>query len=103
MAKKDEELAQVQRQLLEVLSKRPEAVQPQNMGPRIVINNRDNDPNVLFERFRKRGPKEFTGKEDPLTVDDWLAHIENIFDISQCTGRQRVHLAGSMFIGLADI
>ena len=73
------------------------------MGPRIVINNRDNDLNVLFERFRKRGPKEFTGKEDPLTVDDWLAHTKNISHLFQCTGRQQVHLAASMFIGLADI
>ena len=54
MAKKDEELAQVQRQLLEVLSRRPKLVQHQHTGPQIVINNRDNDPNVLFERFRKR-------------------------------------------------
>ena len=33
MAKKDEELAQVQRQFLEVLGRRPEPVQPQHMGP----------------------------------------------------------------------
>ena len=103
MAKKDEELARVQRQLLEVLGRRPEPVRPQNMGPQIVTNNRDNDPNVLFESFRKGGSKEFTGKEDPLTANDWLAHTENIFYLFQCTGRQRVHLATSMFTGLADI
>ena len=44
MAKKDEELAQVQRQLLEVLGKRPEPAQPQHMGPQIVINSCDKDP-----------------------------------------------------------
>ena len=87
MAKKDEELAQVQRQLLEVLGRRPEPIQPQHMDPQIVINNCDNDPNVLFKRFRKRGPKEFIGKEDHLTADDWMAHIENIFDLFQCTSR----------------
>ena len=81
MAKKDEELAQVQRQLMEVLGRRQEHVQHQHMGLQIVINNRDKDLNMLFERFRKRGPKEFTGKEDPLTADDWLAHTKNIFNL----------------------
>ena len=86
MAKKDEELAQVQRQLLEVLGRRPEPMQAQPMGPQIVINNRDKDPNVLFKCFRKRDPKEFTGKQDPLTADDWLAPTKNIFDLFRCTG-----------------
>ena len=103
MAKKDEELAQVQRQLLEVLGRRPEPVQHQHTSPQIVINNRDKDPNVLFKRFRKRGPKELIGKEDPLTADDWLAHTENMFDLFECTGKQQVHLEASMFIGLEDI
>ena len=58
---------------------------------------------MLFECFRKRGPKEFTGKEDPLTADDWLAHTENIFNLFECTGKQQVHLAASIFTGLADI
>ena len=63
LAKKDEEMAQVQRQLLEVLQNRPQP-QPQPrqpLGPNIIINNRDHDPNILFERFRKKGPKEFSG------------------------------------------
>ena len=85
------------------MGRRLEPVQHQHTGPQIVINNRDHDPNVLFECFRKRGPKEFTGKEDPLTIDDWLAHIENIFDLFECTDRQQVHLAASMYTGLADI
>ncbi|XXG72574.1 hypothetical protein AAC387_Pa07g1641 [Persea americana] len=75
-----------------------------HMGPQIVIQSRDYDhPNVLFEIFRKSGPKEFTGQEDPLTADDWLTHMENIFNLFRCTGRQKVHLATSMFTGLADI
>ena len=100
MAKKDEELTQVQRQLLEVLGRRPESVLDPHMGPQIVIQNRDHDPNVLFERFLKKDPKEFTGQEDPLTANDWLTHTENIFDLFRCTGRQEVHLAPSMFIVL---
>ena len=60
MARKDEEhtreMAQMQRQLLEVLERRPEPAPAQAPGPQIVINNREHDPNALFERFRKRGP-----------------------------------------------
>ena len=101
MAKKDEGLTQVQRQLLEVLGRRPEPMP--NVEAQLLGHHRDRDPNILFERFRKKGPKEFTGQEDPLAADDWLAHTENIFDLFQCTGRQRVYLAAPMFTGLADI
>ena len=62
LAKKDEEMVQVQRQLLEVLQHRPQPQPRQPGGPNIIINNRDQDPNILFERFRKRGPKEFSVK-----------------------------------------
>ena len=104
LAKKDEEIAQVQRQLLEVLQNRqPPQPQPdQQLGTNIVINNREHDPNLLFERFRKRGPKEFSGTEDPLAADDWLVNTEKIFDVFLCTGRQKVHLTASLFYGLAD-
>ena len=107
MARKDEdharEMAQVQRQLLEVLERRPPRVQAQPPGTQIVFNNRGKDPNDLFEWFRKRGRKEFIGQEDPLVVDDWLEHIDNIIEIFRCTGKQQVALTAFMFTGLADI
>lgn len=102
LAKKDEEMAQVQRQLLEVLQSRPQPQPVHPIGPTIVINNRDHDPNILFERFRKRGPKEFSGQEYPLAVDDWLVNTEKIFDVFTCTSKQKVHLTASLFYGLAD-
>ena len=57
MAKKDEEMAVVQRQLLDVLQNRAQAPQAQP----IVVNHRHDDPNIMFERFMKRGPREFSG------------------------------------------
>ena len=78
-------------------------MQAQPPGTQIVFNNRGNDPNDLFEWFQKRGPKEFTGQEDPLATDDWLEHMENIFEIFRCTGKQQVALTASMFTRLADI
>ena len=66
MAKKDEdhvrEMARLQTQLLDVLERRPEPIAIAPLGP---AHHRGNDPNVLYEPFRKRGPKEFTGTEDP--------------------------------------
>jgi len=103
MMKKDEdharEMAEMQRQLFELLQRRPEPVQP---PPAVVIHQREHDPNALFEKFRKRGPKEFVGTEDPLVADDWLAHIENIFEIFRCTEGEKVQLSASLFVGLAD-
>ena len=65
MAKKDEDhargMTQMQRQLLDVLERRPGLAPVQPPGTQIVINDKENDPNALFERFRKRGRKEFTG------------------------------------------
>lgn len=85
MAKKEEdharELAQVQRQLLEVLVRKPEPVPTQSLGTQIVINSKKDDPNALFEHFQKRGPKGLTGQDDPLAADDWLEHTGNIFEV----------------------
>ena len=82
MAKKDEdharEMTQMQRQLLDMLERRPEPAPAQPPCPQIVINNRENDPNALFERFRKKDQKEFTGHEDLLIADDWLEHGEHL-------------------------
>ena len=56
----------------------------------------------MFERFRKRAPKEFLGQEDPLVADNWIVNTEKIFDVFICTGRQKVNLTASLFYGLAD-
>ena len=95
-------MAQVQRQLLEVLQNRPKLQPRQPGGPNIIINNRDRDPNILFERFRKSGPKEFSGQEDPLAADDWLVNTEKIFYVFTSTCIQKVNLTASLFFGLAD-
>ena len=74
----------------------------QPLGPNIIINNKEHDPNLLFERFKKRAPKDFSGQEDPLFANDWLVNIEKIFDVFTCTGRQKVNHTASLFYGLAD-
>ena len=55
-----------------------------------VVPIREVDSNIIFEKFLKRGPPEFTGTEDPLVADDWIVRMEKIFRVFECTGRQRV-------------
>ena len=97
-------MTQVRRQLLEVLQNthRPQPQPRQPLGLNIIINNRDRDPNILFERFHKRGPKEFLSQEDLSATDDWLVNTEKIFDVFMCTGREKINLTASLFYGLAD-
>ena len=67
-----------------------------------VVPIREVDPNVIFEKFLKRGPPEFTDTEDPLVADDWIVRMEKIFRVLECTGPQRVQLAAYMFRSVAE-
>ncbi|KAJ8633074.1 hypothetical protein MRB53_026410 [Persea americana] len=91
----------MQRQLLEVSERRLAPV-AQPAGAQFIFNNRGHDPNDLYERFWKRGPKEFTGQEDPLAADDWLEYTKNIYEISQCTGLADAEVWGNFKIQFSD-
>ena len=90
-----EDFAQFQAQVLDVIDR----VAPVATEDAAV---RGADPNVIFERFLKRGPPEFTGAEDPLVADDWIVRMEKIFRVFECSGRQQVQLAAYMFRGVAE-
>lgn len=47
---------------------------------------REEDPNVIFERFLKRGPPEFSGAEDPHVAGDWIVRMEKIFRVFEYMG-----------------
>lgn len=51
------------------------------VGTQVVAQQRENEPSSLYELFRKMGVIEFTGSEDPLQADNWIMHIENVFEI----------------------
>ena len=89
-----EDFAQFQSQVLDVMER---VAQP---SPAVSV--READPNVIFEKFLKRGPPEFTGTEDPMVADDWLVRLEKIFRVFECTGQQQVQLAAYMFRGVAE-
>lgn len=72
------------------------------VGTQVIVQSRESDPNSLYENFRKRGAIDFTSSGDPLQADEWIVHIENIYETRQCTRRQRVALAASMFLDITD-
>ena len=90
-----EDFAQFQAQALEVVERVASSEQA-------VVPIREVDPNVVFEKFLKRGPPEFMGTEDPLVANDWIVRMQKIFKVFKCMGRQRVQLAAYMFRSVAE-
>ena len=50
----------------------PPVQQQHNVQTQVVVQHKENDPNVLFEQFRKRGATKFYGTEDVMQADEWL-------------------------------
>lgn len=59
-------------------------------------------PNSLYEKFRKRGDIDFIGLEDPLQANEWLVHMENVYETMERVGRQKVALVPSKFRDIVD-
>ena len=79
-------------------------VQPPPIVPaQVVVQQKERDPNVLYEQIRKRGATEFHGTEGVIQADEWLEHIENVFEMITCTVRQKVLLASSVLRGVANV
>ena len=55
-----------------------------------MVQSKENDPNILYEQFRKRRATEFYGAEDVMKDDRWLEHIKDVFSTIVCTQKQRV-------------
>ena len=63
----------------------PPVQPPISVITQVVVQSKENDPNILYEQFRKRGATEFRGIEDVLKADEWLEHIKAVFGIVTCT------------------
>ena len=107
MDKSNENQVAMQTQTTALITRQDQAqpqvpVQP-NVGTKVVIQSKDNDPNALYEKFMKRGATEFSGKEDALQADEWLEHIKDIFETVVCNQKQKVVLTASMLQGVANV
>ncbi|GKA14471.1 zinc finger, CCHC-type, retrotransposon gag domain protein [Tanacetum coccineum] len=54
-----------------------------------------------YKAFLNCNPAEFHGESDPVIVTNWLKEIEDIFEISECSTRQRVKYASHLLKGEA--
>ncbi|GKC99476.1 zinc finger, CCHC-type, retrotransposon gag domain protein, partial [Tanacetum coccineum] len=54
-----------------------------------------------YKSFLNYKPGEFHGDSDPVIVTNWLREIEDIFEISECSPRQRVKYASHLLKGEA--
>ncbi|GKD77107.1 hypothetical protein Tco_1339728, partial [Tanacetum coccineum] len=49
-----------------------------------------------YKSFLNYKPAEFHGENDPVIVTNWLKEIEDIFEISECSPRQRMKYASHL-------
>ncbi|KAD7117066.1 hypothetical protein E3N88_04334 [Mikania micrantha] len=65
----------------------PENNQPENNAPAA---------HVLLERFQKQKPESFRDAPTPLDAENWIAHLEKIFDVLEITDNQKTSLNESV-------
>nr|GEX78484.1 hypothetical protein [Tanacetum cinerariifolium] len=60
-----------------------------------VAHPNNNQPSfqLLLERFQKQKPNSFSGEPTPIDAENWIAHLEKIFEVLECTENQQVRLA----------
>nr|GFB75850.1 zinc finger, CCHC-type, retrotransposon Gag domain protein [Tanacetum cinerariifolium] len=44
-------------------------------------------------RFQKQKPNSFSGEPTPIDAENWIVHLEKIFEVLECTENQQVRLA----------
>jgi len=59
-------------------------------------------PNRVFFDFYKLKHPPFTGGHDPLEAQNWLDELNKIFEVVQCTDKQKVTFAAYMLKGAAN-
>ncbi|GJW37562.1 putative nucleotidyltransferase, ribonuclease H [Tanacetum coccineum] len=55
------------------------------------------DIHVWLERFQKQKPQTFSSASTPVEAENWIAHIEKIFEVLGCDDQFKARLAG--FLG----
>lgn len=61
----------------------------------------DREKNVLYKRFNKFRPRYFKPHNDPSEANEWIEHMEEIFEVMDCTERQKAVLAAFKLEGKA--
>ena len=94
-----EQMAKTNENIATIMA-RQEPGQP-NTGTQVIFQSKE-DPNTLYEKFRKRGATKFYGNEDAIKIDGWPKHIGDVFKTVVCDNKQRVVLTTSMLLGTTN-
>nr|GEV44188.1 hypothetical protein [Tanacetum cinerariifolium] len=64
-------------------------------------SNGDQTPTIhtLLERFRKQKSRSFSSTTSPVDVENWIAHIEKLFEVLGCADEFKARLASYKFEG----
>ncbi|CAA0832798.1 Unknown protein, partial [Striga hermonthica] len=57
----------------------------------------------VVTQFRGYNPEKFSGQGDPCLVEEWIQGLETIFEITECTERQRIICAQLQMTGDARL
>ncbi|GKC19392.1 zinc finger, CCHC-type, retrotransposon gag domain protein [Tanacetum coccineum] len=71
-------------------------------NPGGAVNDRDAQPtniHVWLERFWKEKPQTFSSASTPVEAENWIAHIEKIFEVLGCDDQFKAWLATYKFEG----
>ena len=53
----------------------------------------------MIEAFMRQRPPTFSGCIDPIKAEEWIAMLENIFEVLQCSEKEKDRLAVYRLIG----
>ncbi|GJY55254.1 hypothetical protein Tco_0454369 [Tanacetum coccineum] len=69
------------------------------------VRNGDQPPiiHTWLERFGKQNPRSFSSATTPVDVENWISHIEKIFEVLGCADEFKARLASYRFEGDALI
>jgi hypothetical protein len=70
-------------------------------GVECLQHPRHQDMNTSYSEFLVTHPPLFSGRKDPLEVDDWLRTTESKFSLFHCTKYQKTLYAAQQLRGLA--
>ncbi|CAA0843131.1 Unknown protein, partial [Striga hermonthica] len=62
-------------------------------------SKKKHDSGQVVTQFRGYNPEKFSGQGDPCLVEEWIQGLETIFEITECTERQRIICAQLQMTG----
>ncbi|GJW53636.1 hypothetical protein Tco_0097721 [Tanacetum coccineum] len=78
----------------------------QRNGRRGPSNDGDAQPtdiHVWLKRFRKEKPQTFSSASTPVEAENWISHIEKIFEVLGCDDQFKARILNTEFTNVAQV